>query len=321
MDTTTPRTTRAELSGPAAIHDFLADAYGAGLRMHGAGQTDRMSHRRTEAGGFSLDTLTQSAELTFEVDPLRTVVVTRIATARLSRVCRGSDGRYDRGDLFLTAYPGRPHTSHLSPGELATCVLDPAAVALVAATAPGRRLSPIRFTSLEPTSPASAARWWATWSYVAGLLDHPAADASPLIIATVAHLLAAITLATFPNTALTDPTIEDRHDASTATLRRATAFIDENAADDISSADIAGAVHVSIRAIQLAFRRHLNTTPTAYSRRVRLDHAHRALVDADPAATTVAAVAARWGFVNHSRFTATYRRTYGVLPRATLHGG
>ena len=84
--------------------------------------------------------------------------------------------------------------------------------------------------------------------------------------------------------------------------------------------DIAEAAHVSVRAVQLAFRRHLGTTPMAYLRRVRLDHTHRALVAADARHTTVAAVAAQWGFTNHSRFTAVYRATYGVLPSTTLRG-
>jgi transcriptional regulator GlxA family with amidase domain len=43
-------------------------------------------------------------------------------------------------------------------------------------------------------------------------------------------------------------------------------FVDDNAHRDISITDIASAVHVTIRAAQLAFRRHLSTTPTAYLR-------------------------------------------------------
>ena len=46
-----------------------------------------------------------------------------------------------------------------------------------------------------------------------------------------------MTLATFPSNALTEPTAVDRHDASPATLRRAVAFIDEHARQDITVAD------------------------------------------------------------------------------------
>jgi transcriptional regulator GlxA family with amidase domain len=115
-----------------------------------------------------------------------------------------------------------------------------------------------------------------------------------------------------------EPTIEDRHDAHPANLRRALTFIDENADRGITPTDIALAARVTIRAVQLAFRRHLDTTPTAYLRRVRLDRAHRQLLAADPAVTTVSSVAMRWGFASHSSFTAQYRATYGVAPSGTL---
>ena len=84
--------------------------------------------------------------------------------------------------------------------------------------------------------------------------------------------------------------------------------------------DIAAAAHVTIRALQLSFRRHLGCTPTVYLRRVRLEHAHRDLIAADPQRETVTAVAYRWGFASHSRFTAHYRDAYGVLPSDTLRG-
>ena len=145
------------------------------------------------------------------------------------------------------------------------------------------------------------------------------AAASPLIIGSTARLLAATALAIFPNTALSGPGARDRSDASSpATLRRAIAFIDEHAQEDIAGAEIAAAASVTIRAVQLAFRRHLDTTPPGYLRRVRLDYAHRQLAAADPQHESVTAVAYRWGFANSSRFAAYYRQAYGVLPSHTL---
>jgi transcriptional regulator GlxA family with amidase domain len=138
------------------------------------------------------------------------------------------------------------------------------------------------------------------------------------VVSTASLYLAASVLNTFPNNALTDPTIEDRHDASTHTVGRATAFIDEHAHEDISAADIAAAACVTIRAVQLAFRRHLGTTPMAYLRNIRLERARRELLDTDPTRTTVTAIAARWGFASPSRFTAHYRAAYGIPPSHTL---
>jgi transcriptional regulator GlxA family with amidase domain len=75
---------------------------------------------------------------------------------------------------------------------------------------------------------------------------------------------------------------------------------------------------VTIRAVQFAFRRHLDTKPMAYLRRVRLHLAHRELQEADPATTSVAAVAARWGFGNAGHFATVYRREFGRRPSRTL---
>lgn len=125
------------------------------------------------------------------------------------------------------------------------------------------------------------------------MLANPATAQRPLLASSAAQLLAATALATFPSNALTDPTIEDRHDAHPATLRRAVAFIDEYAHEDITIADIAAAAFVTTRAIQLVFRRHLDTTPTEYLRRVRLGHAHHDLIAADPAHDSVTEATSR----------------------------
>ncbi|GAB3938340.1 helix-turn-helix transcriptional regulator [Micromonospora vulcania] len=212
-----------------------------------------------------------------------------------------------------------PSTLRWQPGAVELCVLDLGVLAQVAAAAPARRPGQIRFTDLGPAATALARQWRNTTSYITDVvLTNPIASAQPLVIGNAARMLAAAALTVFPNTAVTDPTIEDRRDASTATLRRAITFMDEHADRDISAADIANAAAVSVRAVQLAFRRHLGTTPMAYLRRIRLDRAHHDLVRADPHRDTVSAIASRWGFANHSRFTARYHASYGVPPRETL---
>jgi transcriptional regulator GlxA family with amidase domain len=86
--------------------------------------------------------------------------------------------------------------------------------------------------------------------------------------------------------------------------------------------DIARAAYVTVRAVQLAFRRHLDTTPTAYLRQVRLERAHQQLRDLSPDdGATVIEIAARWGFADPSHFRGLYRRTYGQPPSHTLRNG
>jgi transcriptional regulator GlxA family with amidase domain len=146
---------------------------------------------------------------------------------------------------------------------------------------------------------------------------------APLLAGTTARLLAAALLTTFPNTwATTEPTYQDRIDATPAAMHRAVTFIETNADCDITAVDIARAAHVTVRAVQLAFRRHLDTTPMAYLRLVRLEHAHKELSAARAGdGTTISEVAARWGYPNLSRFTMQYRKAYGNPPSHTLRNG
>lgn len=103
-------------------------------------------------------------------------------------------------------------------------------------------------------------------------------------------------------------------------LRGAIGFIHDNAHRDIGLSDIASALGVTPRSVQYAFRRHLNTTPLEYLRRVRLDHAHRELQAADPAVNTVMDIAGRWGFSHAGRFSVIYKQTFGKPPSKTLRG-
>lgn len=182
----------------------------------------------------------------------------------------------------------------------------------------GGPLWPVRFTSYQPATSRAKELWLSTSRFVRNVLTSAPAG-QPLVAGAAARLLAATALAVFPNNALEGPG-QDSRDTCPATVRRAVTFIDDNAHRDISAADIAAAASVTLRALQLAFRRHLDTTPTAYLRRVRLEHARRQLSAADPGRETVTAVAYRWGFPSPSRFAAYYRQAYGTLPSQTLHG-
>ncbi len=102
------------------------------------------------------------------------------------------------------------------------------------------------------------------------------------------------------------------------TLRRAIAFIDDNASAPISSADIAEAARLSVRGLQGLFLRELGMSPTAYLRGARLDAARAELLRSDTDSVQVSQVATRWGFTHLSRFAQDYRGRFGELPSVTL---
>ncbi|MFG1738640.1 helix-turn-helix transcriptional regulator [Micromonospora chalcea] len=305
---------------PDLIHHHLTEAYATqGMRIRGGGY--RLSHHRLNAGSFRMDRVAQSGDLRIDVEQIDSVVVCQSTSSMVSRVSDGELRPFRPGDVFLNAHPGRPYRIRWRRGEVLLVQLDAGLLHQVVSPAPGRRPAPIRFTDLQSASPALAEHWRSTARYVRhAVLGNPEASRQPLVLGTAARTLATAALAVFPNTALTDPTRQDRRDAGAPALHRAIAFMEENAHRDISPADVAVAAAVSVRSLQLAFRRHLDSTPAAHLRRIRLERAHQELCMGDPRRETVSRIATRWGFLSHSRFTAHYRSVFGIPPSRTLHG-
>jgi len=105
-------------------------------------------------------------------------------------------------------------------------------------------------------------------------------------------------------------------------VRRAIAYLEDAAAEDVRISDVAAAARLSTRALQDAFRRYLDTTPMSYLKSIRLARAHADLRRASvEGGTTVAEVAYRWGFGNLGRFAADYRREFGRSPSEVLRAG
>ena len=310
-----------ETSDLDAAEHFLSSLYTT-MRISARGRGRGMRLEQTAVAPMvRLDHITFAMSLDTAGTAPGAVIVSRV-TAGTARYDSGTGERaYRSGDLFLLAQPDRPCTATTEDAEFEAAVLDPALLSLVADAAPGRSQQPVRLTGYDPVSRQAARQWTSTYAYVRDIVlaSNGLTAEQPLLTGAVARLLAAVTLATFPNNAQDDPTGQDRHDSHDATLRRAVAFIDDNAHLDITVADIAAAASVSVRAVQSAFRRHLDTTPLAYLRRVRLHHARQDLLSADPARVTVTDIAYRWGFPSPSRFAAYYREVYGTSPAHTLH--
>ena len=118
---------------------------------------------------------------------------------------------------------------------------------------------------------------------------------------------------------LSAPTRPAHRAAPSAAVRSALRLIEDETSAAVNVGELARHVGVTVRALELGFRRALDETPHEYLRRVRLERAHRDLLAADPAeGATVTEIASRWGFFHTGRFATAYRAAYGVLPSVTL---
>ncbi|MCC4250309.1 helix-turn-helix transcriptional regulator [Microbacterium testaceum] len=157
-----------------------------------------------------------------------------------------------------------------------------------------------------------ASQWERSFGYVASALV--SGHEHPLVAAELERHALLSTLTTFSTTYLEALDRAGQRAAAPRTVRRALAFIDSHAHLPITIDDIAEAAGISTRGLQHAFRRALDTTPSAYLRTVRLTAAHRDLHSGDD---SVGEVARRWGFSSPSRFARYYREVYGRNPSQT----
>lgn len=294
--------------GSARVAEVYADNR---LRVTEDSESFHLEQRRADLGAVRLDTFSNSLTTEYTMQPLGQVIIARMLHSELDVWTEQTHRRLGPGDVALLAQADREYatTVHGARMQLVGIDLDLLDEVDGGPEDAGRRLR------YEPLDPARAAAWQRTVRYVADtLLDD--ADTSPLVLGSTARLLAASLLSAFAPDDATEPVV--RADALPGLVRRAVAYCDASPDLDIGVADIARACHVSVRTLQVAFRRHLGTTPMTYLRRVRLDRARADLVATDPDEATVTRIAARWGFADAGRFSAHYRDAYGELPRDTL---
>lgn len=152
---------------------------------------------------------------------------------------------------------------------------------------------------------------------LAELEREPAQAASPLLAATWEELLLGLLVARLPHSASARLAEAPARDAASWLVRRAEAWLEARAAEPVGMDRLAEAMGVSLRLIQLAFRKERDCTPLEFLRDCRLDLARKRLLRAGEG-DTVAQIALDCGFAHLSRFSGAYRRRFGEHPSATL---
>ncbi|GAA1564428.1 hypothetical protein GCM10009804_21420 [Kribbella hippodromi] len=298
--------------------EFLNRAY-TKMQIGGVPKEVRTRVSRAAAESISIDRIEIGFEMSYDADPLGKICLCEVTSGTIEdHATDGWQDDFGTGDLAYFAPSDRPYKGKVCRSTYTITMFDPALLTRVVGA--GRKgNTPVRLLHHRPHSPAAARHLSRTIAYLGDeVLANPAVQASPLLLASVTQLLASSVLAAFPNTAMTDRDDLAGRDARPTTVRRALAFMESNLDQAIGVAEIATAAGVTVRAVQTAFQRHLGTTPLNHLRQLRLAEVRAELQAADPSESTVADVAARWGFHHHGRMAAAYQELYGELPSTTL---
>jgi AraC-like DNA-binding protein len=315
-----PQRTTCTTADPDAAAAFFRTAWGAQARVDGLHPDHPMRMSRMAIGHACVTTAALPSSLEFETDNWPCYLVTQLKSGSLQLGAATRAQPCAAGDAVLAVRPGRTCWAQTVDADISLTTLAPAALLRITGDPDGHGLPAVRFTSGRPRSPAAAGQWETAVDYVTATLRGTLSTAdAELVVGGAISLLASTLLHVFPNT-YADAERVAQPEVTAPLMRLAIDYIHENCARDIALADVAAAVDVTPRAVQYMFRRHLDTTPIAYLRQVRLERAHRDLLAADPSRDTVAVIATRWGFAHTGRFSQAYRAEFGESPSVTLHG-
>nr|WP_156760891.1 helix-turn-helix domain-containing protein [Microbacterium karelineae] len=122
--------------------------------------------------------------------------------------------------------------------------------------------------------------------------------------------------------------LDNTADPHTRLLQRIRGYIDRNlGSTELTPAHIANAHFISTRHLHGLFQAD-GTTVSTWIRKRRLERCRRDLIDPALADRPVAAIAARWGFVDAAHFSRAFKAAYGDSPsrvrasaQATAHVG
>jgi AraC-like DNA-binding protein len=242
-----------------------------------------------------------------------------LQSGQYESVHRGSSQRSGRGSVVVYQPEGHTAARWLAGARLLGVKLDRSAVDDALSDALGRQITAqIDVAPFLPTNTAVGRGWINMLALFKDQIFKPdSLFNQPLVGLPFADSLvrAFLLAADHPDR---DAVAADARRPAPRTIRAALEIIDAEAHLPLTVSALASRTHVSVRSLQQGFRSHLNASPMEYLRQVRLRRAHQMLLDADPASTTVASVAYRWGFTNPGRFAIAHAERYGESPSETL---
>lgn len=305
---------RLEAAGtePEEAARLLTDLYGAELQVEA---TDGPFAYRYAALGDETMTLRSSrfgGRLAGELPPSGEVIVQWLQAGSSLLDTGGQPFEMTHG-VPVPLLPHRSFTFEMTDYEQRLVHLSRPVVERVASEQGADVSGGLRFDHTAAPS-EQAVR---TWHNTVALVSHTLRDSTPgrLLHAEMARLVSASLLEMYPQ----QRTNQDAGGTTgSAHVRAAVEYVNQHAHLPITTSTLAKQLDVSLRALQEAFQRDLQTTPNAFIRKVRLGRVRQELLTADPATVTVRQVASAWGFAHLGRFSQQYVAEFGEYPKDTL---
>lgn len=290
------------------VHDFVATGSLQDFRLVTSGVTH---------GGIRLSAVATTGHR---------IVLTDHDNATILLPWRGRIGTHDGRqaldagrEALLIPRPGRRITSP-APGYLGLVVQIPRA-RLDAALAAAGLAGEWRWPGMLPTSHGAGAAIRRHLLHLVDEFDHgtPPFAGSDQAAAAAVEQLCTLLLASLraPETA---PGGGRALGTALRHVRQAEAFFEAHAGEPVSLADVAEAVGIGERSLQLAFRAVRGTTPREALAVIRLERA-RAMLLRPAEGARVKEVAIQTGHGHVGRFAAAYRTRFGEMPSETLQRG
>jgi AraC-like DNA-binding protein len=117
----------------------------------------------------------------------------------------------------------------------------------------------------------------------------------------------------------TAPVNDDVSARLPAKYRRAYRYIIDNIdREDLTTREVAAEMNVTMRTIQLVFKRALGVTPCGLIRSLRLEGIRRDLLDENGPASSIHDTANRWGLKSRSTLAKGYRKHFNESPSQTI---
>jgi AraC-like DNA-binding protein len=224
------------------------------------------------------------------------------------------------GQSAVVVTSGERKTLHHLESEMTALVMDRAKISAYCAKLLGREVdSSVVFDAVFRGDGSSAQSWLRLFHYASAELGDAHSLIRTLPFARQQLEQMVITGFLFGHSHnFSNALLQPQSSAAPYYVKRAEAYIEAHFAHPLSLADIAAHASVSARSLQNGFQSFRGTTPMAFLRSVRVQHAHRALLAADPVTSTVMDIAMNCGFSHMGEFAAIYKRTFGTAPSQTL---